>query len=117
MLTIQELVNANVTRCERDFKHSLNNWSYMEWAGAATFEFGEGGNIAKKIKRIDIELGNMNNPSERDRGELIEAMADEIADGIHYACLWAASAGIDLEDVLRRKFNKVSLKHGSPMRL
>lgn len=117
-LTIKELTKANVTRCEAigGFNHSLKAWSLMEWAGAATFEYGEGGNYAKKISRIDLGLPG-NKATDGERQALIAKMADEIADGIHYGTLWAAAAGIDLEAVLRNKFNEVSDRIGSDIKL
>lgn len=116
MLTIARLVEANVQRTEGEFGHKLKDWSLMEWGSACAGECGEANNIAKKIVRLDMGLDQFNKPGET-RDSLYEELANEIADMIHYATLWAAAAGIDLELALVSKFNKVSYRIGAKERL
>lgn len=116
MLTIKELTDANVTRCEGDFKHPLDSWSLLEWAGAAAGEVGEAANISKKLKRRAQGMERFNKEGETDEN-LHEALGNELSDAIHYIVLWAAAAGIDLERALRRKYNEVSNRVGSDKKL
>lgn len=117
MLTIQELTDANVRRTEQDFNHKLEDWSLMEWGSAAAGEQGEANNVAKKIKRLLMNLGHMNNREDQNLVSLKERLGEEIADSIIYEILWLKAAGLDPEEVIRRKFNITSAKHGSPIRL
>lgn len=116
MLTIKELIDANVTRCEEDFEHPLDSWSLLEWTGAITGETGEAANVAKKIKRRSQGMERFNKEDETDEN-LLEALGNELADAVHYIVLCAAAAGIDLERVLRSKFNEVSDRVGSDKKL
>jgi NTP pyrophosphatase (non-canonical NTP hydrolase) len=97
---LKRLRKLSVERCEQYF-FPINHWSVLEWAGAAAGEAGETANVAKKIKRGD------KNP-----WILKDQLADEIADTVIYLDLLCASEGIDLEDAIRHKFNKVSQEHG-----
>ena len=55
----------------------------------------------------------------RRRGETIpaDAIADEIADVVIYADLLAARLGVNLEAAVQRKFNEVSQRVGSSIRI
>jgi NTP pyrophosphatase (non-canonical NTP hydrolase) len=98
-LDLLELRKANKLRCERDFKHSLEDWSEMEWGCAAAGEMGELCNLLKKRKRgEDIPM---------------KAVMDEIADVIIYLDLLAARLGVRLSGPIREKFNEVSERRGS----
>ena len=103
VLPLQELRKANVERCETSFKHSINDWSPAEWAMATTGELGELCNLLKK----------------RHRGEEINQkdIADEIADTLIYLDLLAACLGIDLTEAVISKFNEVSIRVGSDIRI
>lgn len=114
-LTFYSLRLANVPRCtsENGFNHPLDGWSVGEWGAATVGEAGEACNIAKKLLRVrDGVKGNKETPE-----ELKAALAEEIADMIIYADLWAASQGINLELAIRNKFNKTSDKIGSTIKL
>ena len=102
-LDLLTLRKANKLRCERDFAHSLDSWSEMEWGCAAAGEMGELCNLLKK----------------RGRGEDIplKAVMDEIADVIIYLDLLAARLGVHLSGPIREKFNETSEKRGSDIRL
>lgn len=133
-LTFKTLRERNVKRCLMGFRQSLNDWSVLEWAGAAAGEMGEAANVAKKLKRLEaskacdafVHGGSMRvdftppapacsacgEPIFKhpvpNRIELKMMLGHEIADVIIYLDLLAASQGIDLDEVVREKFNIVS---------
>ncbi len=112
-LTIQELVQASVSRAKKWHGGSLNAWSLSDWACAALGEAGEVCNVIKKLNRSrDGVVGNT-----KSADELTDHLADEIADTLIYLTLLAERADIDLEAALIRKFNAVSVRHGFPERL
>lgn len=98
---------ANVDRCESGkFNHQLNDWSEAQWACALAGEVGELCNLIKKRFRgikSDIVTEKM--------------LANELADIICYADLLAAKLGIDLGHAVKDKFNEVSRKRGSHIRV
>lgn len=101
-LTFSDLRQANVARCNKDFR-SLKAWTPLEWGGALAGETGELCNFLKKLRR----------------GEKIKKkkIAHELADVITYADLTAARLGIDLGESVREKFNLVSKRKGSKFKL
>ena len=101
-LTFNELRQANVERCEQSF-HQVNDWSPTDWATALAGEIGEACNLIKK----------------RRRGEEVadELIAHELADAVTYIDLLAARLGIDLGEAVRAKFNLVSDRVGSQIKL
>ena len=100
-LSFEELRAVNVPRCEESF-FPLDSWSLSDWACALAGEAGETWNAVKKLNRGD---GN------------VEEIAKELADTIIYADLLAARLDIDLGEAVRAKFNEVSDKRDSPIRL
>ena len=102
-LTFEQLQEANLLRCENSFKHSINDWSPTDWACALAGEVGEACNLIKKFRR----------------GENISAhdIADEIADAVIYADLLCTRLEVNLQDAIRRKFNEVSDRVKSEIRL
>lgn len=104
-LSFDRLRLANVTRSETSFGHALNDWSPSDWAMAAAGEMGETCNALKKRLREDVDAPDL------------EDVGDEIADTICYLDLLAARLGIDLGEAVRRKFNKVSDRRRSEIRL
>ena len=105
ILTFRELREKNVQRCE-DVFHELYSWSLTDWATAVAGELGESCNIIKKIHRGDFSLD-----------EIKDKLADELADTQLYLDLLAARAGIDLSAAVIKKFNEVSDKRGSKIKL
>jgi NTP pyrophosphatase (non-canonical NTP hydrolase) len=87
-------------RRSRLYYPQCEDWSVLEWAGAACGEAGEMANVAKKIRR--------DGPST----ELHQQLADEIADTVIYLERIATLQGIDFEDAIREKFNRVSREKG-----
>lgn len=101
-LDFDRLRRANVRRCE-DVFHPLNSWSPQDWACAMAGETGEACNLIKKMRRGEpIDLAEI---------------GDELADVVIYADLLAARLGIDLGEAVRVKFNHVSTKRGSEVKL
>jgi len=110
MLNFDVLREINVRRCVRSWGHTLSSWSVAEWGNATVGEVGEACNIAKKLLRL--RQGLPGNNKETSEASLLAELSDEIADFVIYADLWAASEGISLEDAIRKKFNKTSVKLG-----
>lgn len=101
-ITLWDLRAASVERCEEVF-HPVEDWSPTDWACAAAGEMGE---VCKLIKKMR-------------RGEVIPRteVAHEIADTIIYLDLLAAALNIDLNRAVVEKFNVVSERRGSKVRL
>jgi len=115
MLTFQDLRNANVARLP-EFKsrvgtlaHSKpdgSDWSLADWCTAVTGELGEAANLLKKVRRGDAVLADL-------RGQL----AAELADVVCYVDILAFQAGVDLGDAVAAKWNLVSERVGSKLRI
>lgn len=101
-LTFQRFSEMNRVRCEEVF-HPLSSWSLTDWTNACAGEVGELCNFAKKLRR----------------GEDIpeEKLGKEIADAVTYLDLTAQRMGFRLVDLLVDKFNMVSDKYGSAVKL
>lgn len=93
-LTFAEFRRANVARCLKWQPAGLNDWSYDDWAIAVGGELGEALNVVKKLNRDrDGLVGNT-----RSRDELLQDLADEIADTVIYLDLLLASVGFTFFD-------------------
>lgn len=103
-LTFSEVADANARR-QRDSFPTCRGWTLVDWSNALAGEVGEFCNKAKKLKRDGWTP------------ELVDAAAKELADVIHYATLAALALGVDLEAYVRLKFNEVSVRVGSEVRL
>lgn len=106
---LAKLRKLSVKRCNKCF-FPLEKWSLLEWAGAACGEAGEMANVAKKIRRLDCR-------DEEIPITYLDDLGDEAADAIIYIDLMCARAGIDLQEVIKRKFNQVSNSVGFRERL
>jgi NTP pyrophosphatase (non-canonical NTP hydrolase) len=113
-LTFDRLRAKNVIRCEQAF-HQLHAWSPRDWALAMIGEAGETCNAIKKLHRYSTDL-NIPKDLEVEK-DCIAEIAREIADTIIYADLLAARLDIDLGEAIREKFNIVSDKVGSDVKL
>ena len=111
-MEIKQFQSINTQRALTWHKGGLQEWSLLEWAGAAAGELGEAANIAKKIRRMDMEINSNNNISTREKA--VEMLGDEIADTITYMFLLASAAGIDVESAMIRKFNAISKRENLP---
>jgi NTP pyrophosphatase (non-canonical NTP hydrolase) len=109
-MNMKEFSAENRRRCEAPdgFNHALHSWSLSDWMTATLGELGEAANIVKKLNRVrDGVPGNSETPE-----ALRAALSDEIADAFIYLDLLAQSAGVDLADAVRAKFNRTSAKIG-----
>lgn len=115
-LSFADLRAVNVPRCVNDFGHTLESWSPAEWTNAMCGEAGEAANVAKKILRHrDGVAGNVG--EDKDLAGLKAKLARELADVVIYADLCAAALGQDLATAIVEKFNEVSVRVGSSLRL
>jgi NTP pyrophosphatase (non-canonical NTP hydrolase) len=111
----------NVLRCanERRVGHFKNrkgeiahsksdgsDWGLAQWCNAVCGELGEAANLIKKIERGDFTL-------EERRADL----GKELADVVIYLDLLAKRAGVDLGKATIQKFNEVSLRVDSAVRI
>lgn len=114
-LSFSTLRDANKKRLP-EFKNSKgqpahekkdgSDWSLAEWMNAVAGELGEAANLIKKIRRGDLTL--------KDARPLL---AKEFADIITYLDITAAQAGIDLAKAIEEKFNEVSERVNSSVRI
>lgn len=100
-LTFDALRAANMERCVTAFG-GHDDWEPERWALATFGEAGEACNALKKLIRGDGS---------------VEDVGHEIADMVIYADLWAARMGLSLGEIIARKFNIVSDRVGSEIRL
>jgi len=85
-LTFAELRRINVARCTEAWKHPLDSWTIADWLVAIGGEAGEALNLVKKLNRErDGIIGNSKAAS-----DLLDDLADELADGVIYADLTLA---------------------------
>jgi NTP pyrophosphatase (non-canonical NTP hydrolase) len=119
-LSFRTVIEASVSRARRGHPGGLSDWSALEWAGAMAGEAGEACNAAKKLRRIEQSIANINHEAGRsltDREAACQQIGKEVADTILYAVLLAARVEVDLEAVLVRVFNAKSDEYGFPERL
>lgn len=120
-LTIRFLQYINAKRAVRWHQNGgIKSWSALEWAGAMAGEAGEACNAAKKLKRIEDQIANINLEEGRsltDEQNASSQVVDEIADTVIYGVLLAERVGLDLEEAIRMKFNKKSEEYGFPERI
>lgn len=112
--SLKQLREQNVSRAKR-WHSDADPWSLADWSNAMCGETGEAANIVKKIRRNETSIGSSyNTPKTK---ELIPKLAEELADIVIYADLLADQAGINLENAIIDKFNKVSKAQNFPERL
>ena len=83
-----------------------SDWALSTWCNAVLGELGEAANLIKKIERGDITLD-----------EARAALGKEFADVLTYLDILAFRAGVDLGRETIDKFNAVSARVGSTIRL
>ena len=83
-----------------------SDWNLSQWSNAVLGELGEAANLIKKIERGDFTLE-----------ETREELAKEFADVMTYLDLLAMRAGVDLGRATIDKFNEVSDRVGSPVKI
>lgn len=114
-LTFNALRGANTARIPQ-FKNSKgekahtkpdgSDWSPSQWLEAVVGELGEYANEHKKFCRGDI-----------DRDEFKKRVSKELADVVIYLDILAKQLDIDLGRAVIEKFNEVSVRAGSTVRL
>lgn len=103
-LSFKELRAINVERCNSSF-FPPDSKDGPWWGNAMAGECGEACNVVKKIDRDGLTP------------ERVTALGKELADLITYADLLAARLGIDLGQAVALKFNEVSERVNSELRL
>lgn len=106
-LTFHRFQRTNAKRSRKVFPQ-CKEWSLAEWSNALAGEAGEVCNLTKKMARDD---------GTRNRKKDLEELGKEIADVVCYASLLASACGFDLEDITIQKFNEVSKRKDSKIRL
>ena len=114
-LTFNALRGANCARLPQfrnrhgELSHEKpdgSDWSPAQWLQAVVGELGEYANLRKKFERGDVD-------AETFRREA----ADELADVVTYLDILALQLGIELGHATMDKFNRVSERIGSTVRL
>ena len=109
---LKQLKEANKVRCSK-FGHGggINEWSPAEWACAVAGEVGEMCNLIKKENRGD--------KLDRDGITPItpELIGKEAADVVIYLDMLCQRLGIDLATAIVNKFNEVSDKIKSDIKI
>jgi NTP pyrophosphatase (non-canonical NTP hydrolase) len=117
-MDIAHIQNVNRQRADQWHNGDFFNWSGLEWAGAMCGEAGEAANVAKKLRRVEMELdGNAKSERPLVPVELVDKLAGELADTFLYMCLLASRYNISLEHAIIAKFNAKSEEMGFPQRL
>lgn len=118
-LTIQQLIERNISRCARWHATPDGDWTALEWAGAMCGEAGEAANAAKKLKRLESNMVTINEEARHyttlDAARL--EVGKECADTILYALLLCHKVRLNPEDMLRLVFNRKSVEYGFPERI
>ena len=118
-LTFQQLRDANLARLpEFKDRHGRKchyevhgqpvgfDWELSQWCNALCGELGEAANLIKKVERGDFVLD-----------EVRDELADELCDIATYLDILAHRAGVNLSEAIRSKWNRVSERVGSSVRI
>lgn len=119
-VTLRALQEINVVRASRWHPGGLAEWSALEWAAAMAGEAGEACNAAKKLKRAETGIKNINHEPGRSLTDIEiarKAVGREVADTIIYGVLLAARCGVEIEAAVTEAFNRKSEEYGFPERL
>ena len=119
-LTFRTVSTTNAARCNRwhhGFPGGDDAWTGADWSNAMQGEAGEAGNVVKKLRRIDLALWGNRKEGDTNREALLAKLAAEIADTYLYLDLLATYYGVDIEQAIIAKFNKISVEAGFPERL
>lgn len=102
-MDLHEFREANVERCKAFGHGGVAGWALGNWALALAGETGELCNLVKKrIRGDDISDAEI---------------ADEVADIFTYLDLFAARMDLDLSSAVVSKFNRVSDRIGSSVKI
>lgn len=116
-MNISEFQKINATRAKRWHNDGETNWNILEWAGAMCGESGEAANVAKKIRRLSMNLPNKEAGLDKSNyNELRMKCAMEVADTIIYGLIMLSELDTDASLVLSHVFNQKSIEYGFPER-
>jgi NTP pyrophosphatase (non-canonical NTP hydrolase) len=117
-MKISEFSALNKIRCESKsgFSQKIDEWSLSDWMTAIVGELGETANLVKKLKRSET-TGALSKFTDIDENALKSDIGKEIADVFCYLDLFAHSCDIDLATVVKEKFNIVSDRIGSDIKI
>lgn len=116
-MQIDEFQAVNATRGRRWHQGDLSQWTLAEWTNALCGEAGEAANVAKKLRRLDLQLPNKEAGLTRDDAEPLRAkLANECGDTIIYALLILSVLGVNASDVIAGVFDQKSIEYGFPER-
>lgn len=117
-LDFSTLQDTNLQRATRWHQNGIEDWSPLEWAGAMAGEAGEACNAAKKLKRIDGSLQNLNTEEGRIAINTVvkakDAIAHEVADTIIYGILLLSRINRNAAEAVRECFNRKSDEYNFP---
>ena len=113
-LTFKHFSEVNKRRCINGFNQPIESWTPADWTLAAMGEFGELANCLKKLKRMEDGIDEFD---ESKYQELMINIQHEMADVITYLDLLSTRLNINLEQCLIEKFNIVSDRRGSDIKL
>lgn len=82
-------------------QYACRDWTLADWSNAMCGEAGEAANIVKKIRRGDRDP------------DLLRKLGDELADLCAYIDLLAFHAGINLDEAIEEKYNRLAFALGS----
>lgn len=114
-LTFNTLRGGNVARLPQfknkhgELAHSKpdgSDWTPAQWLQAVVGELGEYANLRKKFERGDVDAETFKREA-----------ADELADVVTYLDILAFQLRIDLGAAVIDKFNRVSRRVGSTVRI
>lgn len=106
-LTFNALRAANAERIvSSKYRKCEENWTPAHWMQATVGELGELANLLKKVDRGDFPFDDVK-----------ADVAKELADVQTYLDILALKLGVDLGQATIDKFNEVSERIGSPVRL
>lgn len=127
-VTFDAIRTANETRCAERF-HPVEEWTPSDWGNAMAGEFGEVAGELLEINNLTLQFmtklkacDTIKKMLRQMKGDaefttLKAKLAKEIADVVLYADLLSCKMGINLGEAVREKFNEVSVKRGSQIRL
>jgi NTP pyrophosphatase (non-canonical NTP hydrolase) len=113
-LTFEKFRRVNKKRCEKYF-FPIQDWSETDWACALAGEVGELCNFIKK--RLRARTAKTLLPNIPSQEALAAEAKKEIGDVLGYLDLIATRMGFRLEDCVVDKFNEVSDRVNSKLKL
>lgn len=116
-MDISNFQAINAIRATRWHHLGETSWSLLEWCGAMCGESGEAANVAKKIRRLNMQLPNREAGIPKNNlPELRKKLATEVADSIIYGLIILNEIDVDASQILTEVFNQKSIEYGFPER-